>query len=382
MRYDAIVIGCGGVGSAALFHLASRDARVLGLDRFPPGHDHGSSHGATRVIRQAYFEHPDYVPLLQRAYALWQALEQRRSQRLYVETGVLAIGPPDGAVLSGTLHSAARHALPVERLNAQQLGERFPGFRVPDGYAGVLERNGGYLHVEDCVIAHAGLAETLGAELRVGEAVTGWEADDSGVVVHTATGAYRGERLVVTAGAWAGALLADLGVALQPLRKHLHWYGTDDTRYRQGNGCPVFFYDLPHGTFYGFPQRDSLGVKVAEHSGGEPIRDPSRLDRSLDQREQRRNEQFVRSHLPGVTGPRTHHAVCMYTMSPDEHFLLDRHPRHDNVLFCAGLSGHGFKFASVLGAILAELALDGATPSPCGFLSLARFAGSGPARRH
>jgi sarcosine oxidase len=374
MVYDVIVIGCGGVGSAALYDLAARGARVLGIDQFPPGHDRGSSHGQTRVIRQAYFEHPDYVPLLKRAYELWSELEHRQSQRLYHECGVLEIGPPDGEVIPGVLRSARAHDLVVEELTPLDVQQRFPGFQVPEGFAAVLEKHGGFLRVEDCVLAHVQQAERQGAELSVAETVTGWRTTSDGVMVETAGQRYQARSLVVTAGAWAAGLLADVDVELKVLRKHLHWYGNRDPRYREQDGCPVFFYELPEGLFYGFPQIDDLGVKVAEHSGGEVVTDPSRLDRAMDPEEALRSERFMEAHLPGVQGPRTRHETCMYTMSPDGHFLVDRHPRWPNVCFAAGLSGHGFKFASVLGELLADLALQQAPQVPYEFLRIGRLA--------
>jgi sarcosine oxidase len=374
--YDVIVIGCGGVGSAALWHLASRGARVLGIDQFAPGHGRGSSHGQTRVIRQAYFEHPDYVPLLRRAYDLWFELEQRQSQRLYHQSGVLEIGPPDGEVIPGVLRSARQHDLAVEELTASDVQRRFPGFHMPEGFAAVFEKQAGFLRVEDCVLAHVQQAQRRGAELIASEVVTGWQATKQGVTVETAGQRFEARGLVVTAGAWAAGLLADLledtDVELKVQRKHLHWYGNRDPRYREENGCPVFFYELPEGLFYGFPQIDELGVKVAEHSGGEAVADPSRLDRAMDPQEALRSERFLEAHLSGVGGPRTRHETCMYTMSPDGHFLVDRHPRWPNVVFAAGLSGHGFKFASVLGELLADLALQGNSPLPYGFLRVSR----------
>lgn len=368
MVYDVIVVGCGGVGSAALWQLASRGARVLGIDPFAPGHDRGSSHGDTRVIRQAYFEHPDYVPLLRAAYALWSDLEQQDGMQLYHEAGVLQIGPPDGEVVPGVLASARLHGLEVETLSAADVAARFPGFVVPEGYRAVFEQRAGYLRVEQCVLACARRAVARGAELRLGETVVGWQLQGDTLRVETDAGRYQARRLVVTAGSWAAGLLQELGLQLTVLRKHLHWYGGAAPAFREDSGCPVFLYELPEGVYYGFPEIDAQGVKVAEHSGGEPIAEPSLLDRAEDAAESQRNEAFVRRWLPAVQGGRTRHAVCMYTMSPDGHFLVDRYPRQPAVCFAAGLSGHGFKFATVLGAILADLALGGESPLPWQFL--------------
>ncbi len=366
--YDVIVLGTGGVGSAALYHLANRGVRVLGLDRFPPGHDRGSSHGQTRIIRQAYFEHPDYVPLLRRAYELWADLEQRRGERLFYDVGLLEIGPPDGVVIKGVLESARLHNLEVDRLTPDDVASRFPGFQVPQGCEAVFERRAGYLLVEQCVLAHLDEAQKLGAELHTGETVLGWSADTHGVTATTATQTYSAARLVVTSGAWASQLLTDLGVRLLVLAKHLHWYDNDDVRYRQVRGCPTFFYELPEGYFYGFPHFDDWGVKIAEHSGGAVVNDPLHADRSVDAQDRSRVERFLATHLPGVSHRPTHHVVCFYTMSPDEHFIVDRHTQHNQVAFAAGLSGHGFKFTTVLGEVLADLVLTGQTPLPIDFL--------------
>jgi sarcosine oxidase len=370
--YDAIVLGVGGVGSAALLHLARRGLRVLGIDRFAPGHDRGSSHGQTRLIRQAYFEHPDYVPLVQRSFALWHELEQLAGETLYNQVGLLLVGPPNGEVLDGARTSAQLHNLPIEELSARQVSARFGGFRVPDDCEGIFETRAGYLLVERCVVAHAEQAKRLGAELHVGEAIRAWRAVGAGVVVETDRATYRADRLVVAAGAWAGQLLGELGIPLEVLRKPLFWWQTRGDAYRADRGCPGFLYDLSHGRFYGFPQIDSSGVKVAEHTGGAVVQDPLAVDREIDPAEQRRVAAFVDGCLSQATTQCTDHVVCMYTMTPDAHFVVDRHPEYPQVAFAAGLSGHGFKFTCVLGEILSQLALDGHTDLPIGFLSASR----------
>lgn len=371
--YDVIVLGVGGVGSAALLHLARRGARAVGIDRFAPPHDRGSSHGQTRIIRQAYFEHPDYVPLLKRSYELWRELEERTGRRLYHRTGLLEVGPPQGVVLPGVLESARMHGLDVETLTADEAQRRFPALTIPDGCEAVFERDAGYLRVEDCVSAHVEEARRLGAEVRGGEAVQAWRVAGGDVIVDTDRGRYSAPRLVLTAGAWAGPLLAGVGPPLSVVRKHLHWFANRDPRLREENGCPAFFYETPQGYYYGFPQIDESGLKAAEHSGGEETADPLHVDRSLDPAELARVQNFLAAHLPGVSGRQTAHTVCMYTMTPDAHFLVGHHPRWPQVSVVAGLSGHGFKFAAVLGEILAQLALDGQSPHAIGFLSLRRF---------
>ena len=372
LTYDAIVLGTGGVGSAALYHLARRGYRVLGLDRFPGGHDRGSSHGQTRIIRQAYFEHPDYVPLVKRAYELWAELEERSGEQLFDQAGIIEIGPEDGVLVSGVLGSAAQHGLEVEKLDAAQVAKRWPGFHVPDDSIALFEPKAGILQVERCVLNHLDQAVRAGAELRTDVSVTGWASDAGSIKVTTANEVFRSDRLVITAGAWSEALLGDLGIRLPVRRKHLHWYHCDDPRYRRDQGCCGFFYETPDGLFYGFPQVDDLGVKVSQHSGGTIIDDPLTDDRSIEPADRKRVESFLRRHLPGVSDRPTDHAVCYYTMSADEHFIVDRLPDHDGVAFAAGLSGLGFKFTSVLGQILAELVTDGTTALPIDFLAWSR----------
>jgi sarcosine oxidase len=371
--YDVIVLGTGGAGSAAAYHLARRGARVLGIDRFPGGHDRGSSHGETRIIRQAYFEHPDYVPLLLRAYELWRELEQESGCDLLHQVGLLQIGPPDGAVVRGVLGSARQHGLDVEQVTADDVHARWPGFRVPESYVGVFEAAAGYLRVERCVLAHLATAKALGAEFRFGSAVKRWRATADGVTVETENGdVFHAKQLVVAAGAWSPELLAGLGVELRPIRKHVYWFPPRTSDYDQER-CPTFLYELPNGVFYGFPRIDELGLKVAEHSGGQSVSDPLYDPRELDAADLARVESFLASHLPGLGRPITRRSLCFYTMSPDEHFLVDRHPLCEQVLFAAGLSGHGFKFTSVLGEALADLALAGRTALPIEFLRLARL---------
>ena len=373
MTYDAIVIGVGGVGSAALYHLAHRGLRVLGLDRFPPGHDRGSSHGQSRVIRQAYHEHPNYVPLLLRSYELWHELEEAAEQKLFHQVGLLFGGPPEGEVIAGVELAAAKHQLLVEQISVAESNARWPAYRAPESFRMVFEPLAGFLLVEDCVKAHIDAATLAGAELRCGPAVRGWKPNGDGVSVETDEATFHANRLIITAGAWASDLLSSLGIRLEVLRKPLFWFGANDTRHDVQSGCPCFFFETLGGQFYGFPKSDSLGVKIAEHSGGTPVNDPLTVDRTLRVADRERVELCLAEHLPGVSRECTACAVCMYTMSPDQHFIVGRHPEFPQVAFTAGLSGHGFKFTSVLGEIMAGLAVDGSSRLDINFLSPARF---------
>lgn len=368
-----IVVGAGGVGCAATFHLAQRGLRVLALDWLPVGHDQGSSHGQTRIIRLAYYEHPDYVPLLCRAYQLWQQLEELAGEVLYRPVGLLQLGAPDGAVISGVWASSQRHQLPIEKLEGEALHRRFPQFAA-DGLVGLYEANAGFLMVENCTRAHARLASERGADIREGVRVLNWRHEHGRFRVETDCGDFEAPRLVITAGAWAGSLVSSVRRKLEVRRKVAYWFQSRPA-YRADAGCPCFLFDLPGGIFYGIPAVDGLGVKVAEHTGGDIVANPSSVDRSEVPTETERIESFVTQHLPALSPVRTSCSVCMYTMSPDGHFIVDRHPAAPGLVFAAGLSGHGYKFASVLGEILADLVTETPLRQPIDFLSLGRFSG-------
>jgi sarcosine oxidase len=266
--YDCIVAGVGGAGSSALMHLAARGCKVLGLDRFTPGHDRGSSHGDTRIIRMAYFEHPDYVPLLKRAHHLWGQLEEARSEKLRFETGLLQAGPAAGFIVEGVLRSAREHSLEVEELGAAEAAGRFNGVARGDSMEAVYEKGAGYLLVENCVRAHAEEAVRRGAQLETGVSILGWSEQENRVTVETDRGSFQAANLVITPGAWAPELLQTVGVPLEVRRKHLYWFRCPGEQYRDSSGFPSFVFETPGGFFYGFPSIDGESIKVARHCGG------------------------------------------------------------------------------------------------------------------
>jgi sarcosine oxidase len=372
--FDAIVVGLGGMGSATLFELARRGRRVLGLEQFVPGHDQGSSHGHTRIIRQAYYEHPAYVPLVRQAYERWYDLEQRQGIHLLTTCPCLSVGPPDGELVQGVRRSAAEHSLQVENLDAAALRQRYPDFHFGDDYTAVVEPTAGFLYVEDCVKAHVREAERLGAVVHVGEPVKSWRADGDGVEVVTAAGRYSAARLVLTAGPWARGLLERVGAKLTVMRQVPLWFATSDDRLFRRDVFPVFIAETPEGHFYGIPLLDGDGVKVARHYGAPELRDPSLIDRTPTDADEVPVRRFLRAHLPAADGPCRRASVCIYTLTPDRHFIIDRHPDHANVAIAAGFSGHGFKFASVVGEILADLVETGTTMLPIDLFRIGRFA--------
>ena len=371
--YEVIVMGVGGMGSAALYALARRGAKVCGIERFGVAHDRGSSHGDTRIIRKAYFEHPDYVPLLHRAYELWAELEEAAGADLFTQCGFLTVAQPGSASIQGLEACYGAHDMPHERLAAAEITERFPQIKPESGAVGFLDPLGGYLRVEDCVTQHIEQARAAGAELLTETAVLSWHPIDGGVVVRTADTEITARRLVMATGAWAAPELERLGVTIQVWRKVLFWYDTPEPGPFLADSFPTFYVEKDYGHFYGFPSVDDQGVKVAEHLAATPIDDPTAVQRALLPEDEPPVQRFLSETFPAVLPGHTKHAVCMYTMTPDENFVIDRHPLHPQVVICGGFSGHGFKFASVVGEIVADLALEGATRHRIEFLGIGRF---------
>ena len=376
-RYDVIIIGLGAMGTAACHHLARRNARILGLDQFDIPHGRGSSHDHSRMIRLAYHEHPNYVPLLRRAYELWHELERASGQTLLHLTGGLYMGPPRGELVSGALSAAREHHLPHELLSRSQLAERFSQFTVPDDFVGVLEPNAGFLLPERVISAHAELAMRAGAELHGREEVIDWEADATGGTVRTRRGTYRADHLLFCGGAWSAQLLRDLGVELVVTRQALGWVWPKQPELFELGRFPVWAIGQPDGSLhYGFPMMgpsgDNPGLKIAHHARG-AMADPRTVSREPMAGDEESFRWVLERYLPAADGPLLSLRTCLYTNSPDGHFIIDRHPKHANVTLACGFSGHGFKFASVMGEVLADLSLQGRTQWPVEFLRLDRF---------
>jgi sarcosine oxidase len=373
-RYDVIVVGVGAMGAAACYHLARAGVRVLGLEQFEIPHAKGSSHGYSRMIRLAYYEHPDYVPLLRRAYQLWAELEQNSGQKLLHLTGGIYMGRPDGGVVSGALSAARRHGLAHELLDRAKLAERFGQLSVPQDHVGVWEPQAGFLLPERTIAAHAEGALRAGAELHGHEAVAQWESDDGGVTVRTGRGEYRADRIIFCGGAWSGRLVRDLGVELLVTRQVLGWVWPKRPELFELGKLPVWAVEQPDGGLaYGFPMMpDNPGLKIALHARGKPT-EADRLVRDILPGDEDEVRGVARRYVPDGDGPLLALRVCMYTNSPDSHFIIDRHPRHPRVIVACGFSGHGFKFSSVIGEVLADLARNGKTELPIGFLGLNRF---------
>jgi sarcosine oxidase len=369
-RYDTIVVGVGGMGSAALRHLARRGQRVLGLERFAVPHAFGSSHGVTRIIRLAYYEDPAYVPLLRRAYELWRELEAESGERLLHVTGSVDAGPE---IFEGSLRSCQEHDLPHEVLSGAELGRRFPAYRLPADTDVLLQPDGGFLLPERCIVQHARLAEAAGAVLRQGERVLGWEPAGDGVRVRTEGAVYEAERLVLCAGAWSQDVARLAPGLVTAERQVLAWFHPLEPELFEPERFPVFNLVVPEGRWYGFPVFGIPGFKVGRyHHRGEEV-DPDAFERAAGPDDEALLHGFAERYFPAGAGPTSSLETCLFENSPDEHFLLDVHPDCPQAIVAAGFSGHGFKFCSVVGEILADLALEGATRHEIDFLRLGRF---------
>jgi len=353
------IVGLGAMGALSAWRLAARGARVIGFERFRPGHDRGSAHGDTRIFRTAYFESPEYVPLLQRAHGLWRDLEHESGAELLTLTGGLAIGPPDGELVAGVLNSARQSRLPHRLLDPGEMNRLYPQHRLEAGDVAVLDEQAGFLRPELSVAAAVGRAEALGARLMTETEVTAIIAADGRVVVETSRGRFAAERALVAAGAWTSKLLPQLGLPLAVERQVMAWLAVDDPDSFSPEHFPIFIRELAGGRFrYGFPTTDGRSIKLAVHHEGTGA-DPDSIDREVGDADLLPLREFARENLRGVTGEVVDARVCMYTNAPDERFICASPTDLPGVTVLSACSGHGFKFASVMGELMADLILDG-----------------------
>lgn len=368
------VIGAGVAGAAAALALARSGARVTLFDQYATGHDRGSSHGATRLFRTAYFEHPDYVPILQRALAGWKALNAETGERVFIQSGVIEAGPADGFLMPGLDAAIARHSLPVDRLTRAALKKDHPALSIPDAFEAIFERDAGFILADKALAAMLRLAEAAGATLRARTRIARWSPAKDGVAVETPTGAEIFDRLIIAAGSWADALIGLEAAHVALVEKTLFWRKPETNAFTLEAGFAPFGVETEDGAFfYGFPAIDRDGVKVAEHTRRETIRDHGARTAQPAPGEEDAIDAFLGRFCPALAGRRGKFQRCLYEMSADGNFLIDRHPDCDRVIFAAGLSGHGFKFAPALGEALRHMALEDETPAEWAFLSLKRF---------
>jgi sarcosine oxidase len=374
--WDVIVVGLGAMGSATLHQLARRGQRVLGIEQFIPGHANGSSHGKSRIIREAYFEDPRYVPLVQRAYECWRALEAESGVTVFRQTGGLMLGAPDTAVVTGARRSAELHGLPHEVIDAAEVRRRYPAFTPAEHEIGVVEPRAGMLSPELAITTFTALAERHGATVRTGEALVSWRPSGDGVEVTTTAGTYLTAKLILTVGAWAGKVFGELSLPFTVQRNVLYWFAPQrNASHFAPDHLPIFIHEHGNGpAWYGFPDTGD-GVKLALHHHGD-VADPDVLRRTVRDDEVELVRSIIRRYLPDADGPLLAAAPCMYTNVPDDHFVIDQHPAHASVILASPCSGHGFKFSSALGEVLADMATGDPVAFDTTLFSLARFAPS------
>lgn len=363
--YDVAVFGLGAMGSAALAHLAARGVKAVGFEKNLPAHGQSSSHGDSRIIRLGYFEDPSYVPLLKRAYENWRALETRLKAEVLTTTGVIQIGTPDSRIVAGTLASCRIYGLAHEVLDRSAMMQRFPIFRLDEEDIGVLDPQGGFLRPELAVMGYLKSAIEDGAVAKFGVEVLRIEHEDGGVVLTTEGGSYRVRKVIVATGSWIAELVPQLRGTANPIRQVVAWYQPHDPYLTEQGRMPCFIRDdAEHGSFFGFPAIDGAGVKFGRHTHfGEPI-DPRHTNPPVNDVDLALLDGFALRRMAGALGTRTTSTTCRYTMLPSEDFLIDAVPDAPNIIVCSACSGHGFKFTSVVGEILADLASEGSTDLP------------------
>ncbi len=374
---DCIVVGVGGMGAATVLELARRGLDVLGVEQFDIAHGFGSSHGVTRIIRTAYFEDPAYVPLVREAFGAWRELEQLSGKTLLTPSACLSLGLPESELLQGVLQAAKVHHLAVEQLDHPEVIRRFPAFeQIPSNWVGVLEHEAGGLAVEESLTTQVDEARRLGARVHVGEAVLDWTAGPSGIQVQTDHAQYDTECLVLTVGPWLAGLVAELALPLTLMRQVATWFAVSPTDDYAQAALPIFIADTPGGYFYGFPlENANRGLKLARHYGGTEHTSPGEIPRTITDADIEQIRSFIQGYLRSSDfGSLNLAQVCTYTMTPDHHFLVDRHPESERVILAGGFSGHGFKFTPIIARMIAELVTDGAKTSEELF-QLKRFCG-------
>jgi monomeric sarcosine oxidase len=355
--FDVIIIGGGTMGTAAAWALARQGQRALVLEQFQHVHSFGSHSGETRIIRHAYAESPEYVPLVQRADQLWQDLEEESGERILIRSGGLELAAPGYTHARDARLAADIHGLTYEWLTPEEANHRWEAFRVPDGWDVLYSPDSGFLLTEPALRTMGAAAERLGARIIDHTPVTSWGSSTDGVWVSTSTTRFEAAALVVTAGAWSSALLKQLELPIEVRRKTLWWQQVDDPEKYRPDHFPVFITDSANGSIYGFPIHETPGLKIAHHAGGERV-DPNSVDRSTKAGENSDCLALAAELLPSVTPTVIKSAVCLYSVTPDTDFLVDRFPSAPNVVFGAGFSGHGFKFTPAIGELLAELIVN------------------------
>lgn len=363
VHYDVIVIGVGGMGSATIYQLAHQGFDVLGLERFDVPHQRGSSHGGTRVFRLAQHEHPDYVPLANRAENLWKQLEENTDRDLFHQIGSIHAGRKKGQYIRKIRQSCVTNDIKYESLGTQDLAKRFPGYDLPEEFECIYQPHGGFLDPENCINAHVECALKNGATVQGREQVLNWMTmGDGGIRVETDKDTYTSDQLVITAGAWTGKTLPELNDWLTPQRRVMGWFQPKEPKCFQSSEFPVFNIEGNKTHSYGFPIYKSPGFKIGRKpplpeviNPDDPQYEPTRQEEDLLRRE-------VNKYFPSGAGPTLSLRTCIVTNSRDGHFIIGHHPEHKQVCIASGFSGHGFKFCSAIGEVLSELVINRESP--------------------
>jgi len=372
-HFDSIVIGVGGMGSSAVYNLAKRGKKVLGIEKFDIPHSEGSSHGVNRIIRLAYYEDSSYVPLLRRAYEMWSEIETIAGEQLLFKIGSIDTAPSGHEVFEGSLKSCLEHDIPHEVLNHHQINERFPGYEMPPGQMGLYQRDGGFVLSERSIVAYVNAAVAEGATIHARESVAKWEPEGDGVRVFTDRSEYTADRLVITAGAWASGMIPSLEELAVPERQVLAWLQPEEPSLFTPDVFPVFNAYFEEGRYYGFPVFGIPGFKIGRYHHLEEVADPDHVEREVTQEDEDILRAAAARYFPKANGTIMTLKTCLFTNTPDEHFIIDTVPGYPQVAIAAGFSGHGFKFASVVGEILGDLSINGETRHNIELLNIGRF---------
>ena len=379
--FDVIVIGVGSMGSATSYYLAKRGYKILGLEQFDISHEFGSHAGQSRIIRKAYFEHPGYVPLLERAYENWEALEWETGKQVYYKTGLLYAGNPTNEIITGVKRTAGLYNIDLDQMNIAAAADQFPQFKFPDDFEILFEPEAGFITPEKAIRLYASQAKKNGAAIHSNEKVINWEKERNTILVKTDKQTYQCDKLIITAGAWAGKMIPGLADRIKVTRQFVAWIKTKNDDQFELNKFPCWMIsdDEKHGCYYGFPFLDTekfgepAGLKLAHHFPND-VTDPDKVDRQATENDIENLKYCLDKYLPGVFDSILHTKICLYANSPDENFIIDKLPDYEeNVSIACGFSGHGFKFASVVGEILADLAINGRSDLPIEFLNANRF---------
>lgn len=371
--FDVAVIGLGAMGSAALFNLARQGHRVIGIEQFEPGHDKGSSHGESRIIRLSYFEHPSYVPLARRALEKWRDLEALSGETILTVTGVLEAGYPGASIVSGSLEAARQHDLTHDVLCASDITRRFPGFKVPSNWTGLFQPEGGLLRPELAIRTFVQQAEHHGAETRMNTRVLGIEPFGAGIRVRTDAEVIEAGSVIVATGAWIGDFAPELKPHLKITRQVLGWFSPLEPSLFKPDRCPVFLLESEEDACYGFPDFAGTGVKTASHREGLALPSAEDLVQDGSPADEAQIRRMLELAMPDANGPLREMRACMYTRTPDDDFVIDLSPVDPRIVLASPCSGHGFKFASVIGEVLADLALGRASANDISRFQVRRF---------